>query len=62
MFKNLIYFDSNKVAEYTAVLEGQRKVKLKKAKFKTDRTFRADINLLSAGKGGGSLKVSYKRI
>lgn len=54
MFKNLIYFDSNKVAEYTAVLEGQRKVKFKKAKVKTDKTFKADINILSAGKGGGS--------
>ena len=53
MFKNLIYFDSVKVAEYLAVLEGKKQVAFKNVKMKSDKSLDAKIPILS-GKYSGS--------
>lgn len=50
MFKNLIYFDLDKITEYRAVLEGERQVKFKNARVTTDQTLNANIKVLSGGK------------
>lgn len=54
LFKNLIYFDSKKVSEYMAVLEGERKVKFKNARVTTDKSINTNIKVLSAGKNGSN--------
>jgi len=54
LFKNLVYFDSNKISEYTAVLEGERKIKFKNAKVTTEKSINANLKVLSGGKGGSS--------
>lgn len=54
MFKNLIYFDSNRVQEYTAVLEGERKLRVKSARIKTDKSFNSNLKVFTAGKGGSN--------
>lgn len=54
LFKNLIYFDSKKVSEYMAVLEGERKVKFKNARVTTDKSINTNFKVVSAGKNGSN--------
>jgi hypothetical protein len=54
MFKNLIYFDSNKVAEYGAVLEGKKQVVIKKVKVSSDKSLGAKVSVVSAGIKGSN--------
>lgn len=49
MFKNLIYFDSNKVAEYKAVLEGKKHVAIKSVKVTSGKSANAKVPILSGG-------------
>lgn len=49
MFKNLIYFDSNKVTEYTALLEGKKNIAIKNVKVRSGKTFGAKVPVLSTG-------------
>ncbi|PRT39170.1 DUF6414 family protein [Bacillus wiedmannii] len=54
MFKNLIYFDSNKVAEYRAVLEGKKYVKINKVKVNSGKSLNAKVSVLSGGISGSN--------
>ena len=54
MFKNLIYFDSKKVAEYKAVLEGKKHVAIKNVKISSTKSLDAKISVLSGGIGGSN--------
>ena len=54
MFKNLIYFDSKKVAEYKAVLEGKKHVAIKSVKISSTKSLDAKISVLSGGIGGSN--------
>ncbi|WP_019392708.1 DUF6414 family protein [Priestia filamentosa] len=54
MFKNLIYFDSNKVAEYGAVLEGKKHVAIKNVKVNSSKSLGAKVPVLSAGINGSN--------
>ncbi|MGG0509337.1 hypothetical protein ABE078_17855 [Priestia megaterium] len=54
MFKNLIYFDSNKVAEYGAVLEGKKHVNVKNIKVSSGKSLSAKVAILSGGVTGNN--------
>ncbi|WP_391116647.1 hypothetical protein [Psychrobacillus sp. L3] len=54
MFKNLIYFDSNKVAEYGAVLEGKKHVAIKNVKVSSVKSLSAKVPILSGGINGSN--------
>ncbi|MFJ8456421.1 DUF6414 family protein [Bacillus paramycoides] len=54
MFKNLIYFDSNKVTEYRAVLEGKKHVEIKKVKVSSGKSLSAKVSVLSGGINGSN--------
>jgi hypothetical protein len=54
LFKNLIYFDSNKVAEYGAVLEGKKHVVIKNVKVSSGKTLSAKVPILSGGINGSN--------
>lgn len=54
MFKNLIYFDSNKIAEYTALLEGEKNIAVKNIKVRSGKSVGVKIMPLSAGADGSS--------
>lgn len=47
MFKNLIYFDSQKVVDYSALLKGERQVDFKKYKKNTSKTFKGGAYIAS---------------
>ncbi|MBM7587935.1 hypothetical protein JOC86_004510 [Bacillus pakistanensis] len=49
MFKNLIYFDSTKVAEYGAVLEGKKHVAIKNVKVNSGKSLNAKVPVVSGG-------------
>lgn len=53
MFKNLIYFDSKKVAEYVAVLEGEKHLAIKNVKVSSGKSLSAKVPVVS-GKINGS--------
>lgn len=53
VFKNLIYFDSEKVGQYLAVLEGKKQISYKNVKMRTDKSIDAKVSVVS-GKYGGS--------
>ncbi|MEH7354012.1 hypothetical protein V7150_10580 [Neobacillus drentensis] len=46
MFKNLIYFDSNRVADYVAVLEGKKHVAIKNVKVSSGKSLSAKVPIL----------------
>lgn len=52
MFKNMIYFDAQKVAEYKAVLEGKKHVAIKNVKISSSKSLDANISVFSGGIGG----------
>ncbi|WP_254624384.1 DUF6414 family protein, partial [Cytobacillus firmus] len=54
MFKNLIYFDSNKVAEYGAVLEGKKHVAIKNVKVSSGKSLSAKVPVVSGGISGSN--------
>lgn len=54
MFKNLIYFDSNKVAEYGAVLEGKKHIAIKNVKVSSGKSLSAKVPMLSGGVNGSN--------
>ena len=54
MFKNLIYFDSEKVAEYQAVLEGKKQILFKSVKMRTDKSIDAKIPVFSGNYSGSN--------
>ena|SRR5699024_5979133 len=47
MFKNLIYFDSQKVAEYSALLKGERQVDFKRVRKSTSKSVKGDAYIAS---------------
>ncbi|WP_375200817.1 DUF6414 family protein [Lysinibacillus sp. RS11] len=47
LFKNLIYFDSEKVADYFAVLKGEKQISIKNVKMKQDKSVNGKIPILS---------------
>lgn len=47
MFKNLIYFDSQKVAGYSALLKGERQVNIGKVRKNTSKSVRGGMPLAS---------------
>jgi hypothetical protein len=49
LFKNLIYFDSKKVAEYKAVLEGKKNVAIKSVKVTSGKSANAKVPIISGG-------------
>ncbi|WP_060681314.1 DUF6414 family protein [Virgibacillus halodenitrificans] len=56
MFKNLVYFDSQKVAEYSALLKGERQVDIKKVRRNTSKSVQGKIPVVS-GKYGDTDEV-----
>lgn len=54
IFKNLLYFDAKKVAEYKAVLEGKKHVAIKNVKISSSKSLEAKISVLSGGIGGSN--------
>lgn len=52
MFKNLIYFDNTKIAEYGALLEGKKHIAVKNVKVSSGKAVNAKIPLVSAGING----------
>ncbi|MGR6899328.1 DUF6414 family protein [Rummeliibacillus sp. BSL5] len=54
MFKNLIYFDTNKVAEYKAILEGEKRVAIKNVKVSSAKSISAKISIVSGGINGNN--------
>lgn len=54
MFKNLIYFDSKKVAEYCAVLEGKKQVVIKNVKVSSGKSLSAKVPIISGGINGSN--------
>ncbi|WP_294749790.1 hypothetical protein [uncultured Exiguobacterium sp.] len=54
MFKNLIYFDSNKVTEYTALLEGKKNIAVKNIKVRSGKSAGVKVAPFSAGIDGSS--------
>lgn len=54
MFKDLLYFNANKVAEYKAVLEGKKHVAIKNVKISSSKSLEAKISVLSGGIGGSN--------
>ena len=47
MFKNIIYFDSQKVAGYSALLKGERQVDYRKYRKNTTKSARGNVHLFS---------------
>lgn len=47
MFKNLIYFDSQKVAGYSALLKGERQVDIRKVRKNTSKSVRGGLPIAS---------------
>lgn len=47
MFKNLIYFDSQKVAGYSALLKGERQVDIRKIKKNITKSVRGGVSIAS---------------
>jgi len=47
IFKNLIYFDSQKVADYSALLKGERQIDIKKYKKNTSKSFKGGAYIAS---------------
>lgn len=47
MFKNLIYFDSQKVAGYSALLKGERQVNIEKVRKNTSKSVRGRLPIAS---------------
>ncbi|MEC1585378.1 hypothetical protein P9D80_08580 [Bacillus spizizenii] len=54
MFKNLIYFDNIKVAEYGALLEGKKHVAIRNVKVSSSKTASTKIPVISAGINGNN--------
>lgn len=54
MFKNLLYFDVNKVALYKAVLEGKKHVAIKNVKISSSKSLGAKVSVLSGEIGGSN--------
>ncbi|MEI2406359.1 DUF6414 family protein [Niallia taxi] len=54
MFKNLIYFDAVKVAEYSAVLEGKKHIAIKNVKVNSGKSLSAKVAVLSGGINGSN--------
>lgn len=54
MFKNMIYFDSLKVAEYKAVLAGKKHVAIKNVKISSSKSLDANVSVFSGGIGGSN--------
>lgn len=54
LFKNLIYFDSNKVTEYRAVLEGKKHVDIKNIKVNSGKSLNANFSVLKGGINGSN--------
>lgn len=54
MFKNLIYFDSNKVAEYGAVLKGEKHLAINSVKVSSGKSLSAKVPILSGGINGSN--------
>lgn len=54
MFKNMIYFNSQKVAEYKAVLEGKKHVAIKNVKISSSKSLDANISVFSGAIGGSN--------
>ncbi|MDT8862795.1 hypothetical protein N0O92_21695 [Alkalihalobacillus sp. MEB130] len=52
MFKNLIYFDASKVAEYKAILEGKKHVAIKNVKVSSGKSLSANVSVLSGDISG----------
>lgn len=52
MFKNMIYFDEKKVAEYKAILVGQKHVNVKNIKISSSKSLNAKFPIVSGGMGG----------
>lgn len=50
----MIYFDSQKVAEYKAVLEGKKHVAIKNVKISSSKSLDAKISVFSGGVGGSN--------
>ena len=54
MFKNLIYFDNIKIAEYGALLEGKKHVAIRNVKVSSNKSASAKIPLVSAAINGNN--------
>lgn len=54
IFKDLLYFNVNKVAEYKAVLEGKKHVAIKNVKIASSKSLEAKISVLSGSMGGSN--------
>lgn len=47
MFKNLIYFDSEKVADYLAVLKGEKQISIRHVRMKQDKSVNGNVPISS---------------
>lgn len=54
MFKNLVYFDVNKIAEYSALLEGKKHIAIKNVKVNSGKSIGAKVSVLSGEINGSN--------